>query len=232
MNREIWEPFMPSIPEIPILVHLIAPPMVLWGLERLVQSARPRLEVAGTSSCLSDSHGCLQQRAPHVVVLDPDDGQAEPSIAGFLEATTARLLLLTHAGDPAMLDRAIMAGVRGVIRKSEPPALLLKAIERIHEGELWIDRGTASRIFMAMARQQAALASDPEQGKIATLTVRERKTIAAVTSDPSAPTKVIAGRLCISEHTLRNHLTSVYAKLGLANRLDLHAFAIRHGLGA
>lgn len=41
---------------------------------------------------------------------------------------------------------------------------------------------------------------------------------------------VIAGRLCISEHTLRNHLSSIYAKLDVCNRLDLYAYAMRHGL--
>ena len=58
----------------------------------------------------------------------------------------------------------------------------------------------------------------------------ERQTIAAVASDASAPGKVIADRLCISEHTLRNHLTSIYNKLGVCNRLDLYAFATRHSL--
>lgn len=222
---------MPSVPEVPILVYLIAPPMVCWGLERLVQSARPRLELAGASSCVNDSVGSLRRHAPHVVVLDLEDVQPEQSIKALLDAgSAARLLLLTASKDVAMLDRAILAGVRGVVHKHEPAPLLLKAIERVHEGELWIDRAAISRIFMEMARQKAATTSDPAQGKIATLTVRERKTIAAVTSDASAPAKVIAGRLCISEHTLRNHLTSVYAKLGLASRLDLYAFAVRHGL--
>jgi two-component system, NarL family, nitrate/nitrite response regulator NarL len=41
---------------------------------------------------------------------------------------------------------------------------------------------------------------------------------------------VIASRLCISEHTLRNHLTSIYSKLGLSSRLDLYAYATRHRL--
>jgi len=41
---------------------------------------------------------------------------------------------------------------------------------------------------------------------------------------------VFAERLHISEHTLRNHLTSIYSKLGLSNRLDLYAYAHKHGL--
>jgi two-component system, NarL family, nitrate/nitrite response regulator NarL len=106
----------------------------------------------------------------------------------------------------------------------------LDGIDKVHEGELWIDRSATSRIFMEMARQKAAEHNDPEQSKIATLTARERQAIAAVASDASAPGKVIAGRLCISEHTLRNHLRSIYNKLGLANRVDLYPYATRHRL--
>jgi DNA-binding NarL/FixJ family response regulator len=213
----------------PVLVYLIAPPIVAWGLERLVQSAHPRLEVAGTATTVDESLGALERRAPDVVVLDLE-GQTDQSVTALQAGTAAKLLVLTGSQDAGMLDRAVMSGIRGVVRNSDPPALLLKAIEKIHEGELWIDRVATGRIFMEIVRQKAAKHSDPDTGKIATLTVRERKTIAAVTSDASVPAKVIASRLCISEHTLRNHLTSVYAKLGLANRLDLYAYATRHSL--
>jgi two-component system, NarL family, nitrate/nitrite response regulator NarL len=221
---------MPSARADRVVVFLIAPPMVCWGLERLVQSAQPKLELVGTAPSVKDSLKPLEQHAPDVVVLDLDDGDADRSLATLQASTSAKLLLLTGSQDLAMLDRAVLAGVRGVVRKSDPPSLLLKAIELIHAGELWIDRGATGRIFMEMARQKLAQNNDPEKGKIATLTLRERKTIAAMTSDASVPAKVIAGRLCISEHTLRNHLTSVYAKLGLTNRLDLYAYAARHQL--
>jgi DNA-binding CsgD family transcriptional regulator len=49
-----------------------------------------------------------------------------------------------------------------------------------------------------------------------------------VATDAAAPGKVLARRLRMSEHTLRNHLSSIYGKLGLANRLDLYAWTVRH----
>ena len=84
----------------------------------------------------------------------------------------------------------MLTGVRGVVRMDDPPALLLKAIEKVHGGELWIDRAATARIFLEMARQKASPCHDPDQSKIATLTSRERQTIAAVTGDASAPAKV------------------------------------------
>ncbi len=96
--------------------------------------------------------------------------------------------------------------------------------------EIWIDRNATSRIFLELARKKAASANQPEQQKIASLTRRERQTIAALASDASAPGKLVAERLHISEHTLRNHLTSIYGKLAVSNRLALYAYAQKHGL--
>jgi DNA-binding NarL/FixJ family response regulator len=160
--------------------------------------------------------------------VDGNQDACEP-LAELQARTRAKILVLTGSDDVDMLDRAVLTGVRGVVRKREPPATLIKAIEKVHEGEIWIDRGATSRIFMEMARQKAAERNDPEKTKIATLTTRERQTIIAMSSDAAAG-KVIAGRLCISEHTLRNHLTAIYSKLGLCNRLDLYAYASKHSL--
>lgn len=213
-----------------IQVHLVAQQLVCWGLERLVQSAHPRLEVAGMASSVSDCLTAMERNKPDVVVLDLEGSDVAPSVTQLQAQTRAKILLLTSSADMAMLDRAVLAGVRGVVRKHESPATFLKAIEKVHEGEFWIDRGATSRIFLEMARQKADERNNPEKSKIATLTTRERQTIAAVASDASAPGKVIAGRLCISEHTLRNHLTSIYSKLGLSSRLDLYAYATKHSL--
>lgn len=214
----------------PIRVHVIADPMVAWGLERLVQSAHPRFEVAGVSERISDCLAQLQQTPVDVALLDLDgDGGAE-GVAQLFAQTRIRILAISGSRDASLQDHAVLAGVRGVIEKREPPALLLKAIEKVHQGELWVSRAATSRIFMELARQNAAKQHHPEQHKIATLTRRERQSIAAVASDAAAPGKVIAGRLNISEHTLRNHLTSIYSKLGLSNRLALYAYARQHGL--
>jgi two-component system, NarL family, nitrate/nitrite response regulator NarL len=214
----------------PIQVHLVAEALVCWGLERLVQTGRPGLEVAGMASSLAESLPLLQRYPADVVVIDLDGEDVCESLVELHAQTHARVLVVTGSADMAVLDRVVLAGVRGIVKKRESPSTLLKAIEKVHDGELWIDRGATSRIFMEMARQKASEKNDPEKSKIATLTMRERQTIIALASDASAPGKVIAQRLCISEHTLRNHLTSIYSKLGLSNRLDLYAYASKHSL--
>lgn len=214
----------------PIQVFVVAPAMLCWGLERMVQAAHPRVELRGAALTLAEAHPVLAGGAVDILVLDLDSGYGPEVLAELQSSCPIRIVVLTSSHDVSLLDQAVVAGARGVVRKSDPPAALLKSIEKVHEGELWIDRGAAGRIFVEMARQNATRANDPDRLKIATLTARERQTIAAVARDAAAPGKVLAGRLCISEHTLRNHLSSIYGKLGLSNRLDLYAYATKHRL--
>jgi DNA-binding NarL/FixJ family response regulator len=71
-------------------------------------------------------------------------------------------------------------------------------------------------------------ASDPEAAKLATLTEREREVITLV--GKGLRNKQIAEQLFISEATVRHHLTAIFAKLKVADRLELVIYAYRHGL--
>jgi DNA-binding NarL/FixJ family response regulator len=68
------------------------------------------------------------------------------------------------------------------------------------------------------------------QEKHASLTARERAIVNAAIAHSGCANHEVAERLFISEHTLRNHLTSIYRKLNVTNRLEMYVYAIRHGL--
>lgn len=112
--------------------------------------------------------------------------------------------------------------------RTTPPHTLLKTIERVHHGEVWLDRTATSRILGALAQRSEPTAQRPEKLLIDSLTRRERQTVQVLADNASATGKQLAALLNISEHTLRNHLTSIYQKLGLGNRVELYAFAHRH----
>ena len=213
-----------------IQVQLVALPLVAWGLSRLVESAAPQLALAGSVDSVAAYLLSLPQSAADVLVLDLDGEEGTESLADLHSQTKAIILVISSSRDHALHDSAVLSGARGVMDKREAAPTLLKAIEKVHEGQMWIDRNATSRIFLDLARKKAASAKDPEQQRITSLTRRERQTIAAMAGDASAPGKLVAERLHISEHTLRNHLTWVYSKLGLTNRVDLYAYAHRHGL--
>lgn len=214
-----------------IRVFVVAHSLIRWGLDRLVESSSPRCELLGGAAQLAVSVPLLERHHADVII-DAVAHVGTDELASFCAMGLGKVILVTNSNDHAWVDGAILAGVRGVIRTDDPPQALLKAIDKVHAGELWIDRAATGRIFMKMARHRAANDDDPERSKIATLTLRERQTIAALASDASVPGKVIAQRLCISEHTLRNHLTAIYNKLDVCNRVDLYAYATRHGLAS
>lgn len=204
---------------------------VLWGLEKLIESERPRMAVVGKATSTTETLALLATSAPDVVLLDLDlNGESGLRLLpAILSQTKARVLVLTGSRDTLQHDDAVLAGARGVVEKGQAAETLLKAIEKVHQGEIWLDRNATGRIFMELAQRNTGRRPDPEQEKIATLSRKERKVVAAIAQNPGASGKVVAEQLFISEHTLRNHLTSVYAKLGLVNRLELYAFARKHG---
>ena len=140
------------------------------------------------------------------------------------------MLVLTGLRDASLHDQAVLAGARGIVHKEDPVETILKAIEKIHEGELWLDRVTTGRIFGELSQMGAAPRRDVEKAKRAQLSVRERELISKLVADPSANYRKIAERLSITEHTVRNHLTSIYGKLGVVNRLELFVYAHRNGM--
>jgi two-component system nitrate/nitrite response regulator NarL len=216
-----------------IQVHVLAQPLVSWGLAHLVQSAAPAMRVGSESSTVADCLAALQPDGAHVVLLDLDAPGMPKNIADLVNQGNAQVLVLTGSTRTDVLDNAILAGARGVVSKDEQPATLIKAIERVQSGEIWLDRETTGRIFMQLVAHQeqpAAREIDSVQMKIDSLTRRERQTVEALAADASSPGKVVADRLHISEHTLRNHLTAIYDKLDIHNRVELYAFAHQHGL--
>lgn len=213
-----------------VRVALVALPLTAWGLGRLLAETSPRFELTGTADSAVEAVPLLQDWQPDVLVLDMD-GESGTEAVGLLNLhLPAKVLVLVSSPLSDLHDSAVLAGARGVVEKREQPQTLLKAIEKVHAGEMWIDRSATGRIFMELARRKPQTQPDPEQRRIDQLTPRERQLVVTLASDAAAPGKVVAQRLHISEHTLRNHLTSVYGKLGVSNRVELYAFAQRHGL--
>jgi len=207
---------------------------VLWGLERLIESEKPRMAVVGSAGNCADALKRLDEVSPDVILLDLDLGSESgiDAIAPLAAKSQAKILVLTGVRDTTAHDKAVLAGARGIVHKEAPAETILTAIQKVHEGQIWLDRAATGRIFFELSRKGVPQPPDPEQLKIASLTEREREIISALVTDAGATAKAIAEHLHIAEHTLRNHLTSIYDKLGVANRLELFAYAHQHGLSA
>jgi two-component system, NarL family, nitrate/nitrite response regulator NarL len=234
---------MNMLNDAPVQVHLVAPPLVCWGLQRLIQTAGAQFILVGCSSTLSEAMPLLERQSPDLIVLDFDDGYTVEDISQLYASQRFKVLALTCDPAAGLLHDLLEAGARGVLQKREGPAALLKAIELVGNGDVYVTPGTATAAAVTAATNDRIRvrvridsghrtngARDAESRRLDALTLRERQTFAAVMSDAASPVKVIADRLCISEHTLRNHLTSIYSKLGVSGRLALYAYASENHL--
>lgn len=206
---------------------------ILWGLEKLIESCGPSMELVGSATSTAEALDALQKTPTDVVVLDLDLGHESglDAIPRLMAACSAKILILTGLRDESVHQSAVLAGARGVVGKESKAETILAAITKVHAGEVWLDRAATGRLLVEVMRKSAARdVASTEQRRISELTVREREIIALAAANAGATAKVIAEELSISEHTLRNHLTSIYEKLGVANRLELYAFAHQHRL--
>lgn len=199
-------------------------PSITWGFERLIETEAPRMSPVGSAHNLATARVLLQQTHPDVALIDLDlDGESGVQLIAEFAGTPTRFLVLTGMREEATRQAALRAGARGLLGKNEPPETLVRAIDRVHAGELWLDR-TRTGNLMDSLRRQAQSAVDP----FAPLTPRERQIVAVVHEHNGAPNKNIADILGIGENTLRNALSTIYSKTGVANRLQLFSLALRH----
>ena len=200
------------------------------GIRMLLESAAG-LQVVGESGDGEEALHLAALEQPDIILLEPNLNHAEnPRIITDLIAATerARLLLITPLYDPCDHIQYVQAGAMGVVTQQQSPSVLFKAIEKIHAGEIWLDRSLVASTLGRLFRGRDETRLNPEARKLASLSEREREIITLI--GEGLKNLQIAQRLFISEVTVRHHLTAVYKKLCVSDRLELILYAYRNGL--
>ena len=200
----------------------------LGKLQRTLEGERPAMGIVAATSSHAEAVELAQEAKPDVILLamGPGDTEHVTTIVKLCAASPARILTLAVVRDPVASARAVKAGARGVVLKDDAPEVMRKALRKVHEGELWLDRLATARIVddLVAARVRAVEAG----GALDKLTARELEVVRALLEHQGGGSRDLAARLQVSEHTLRNHFTSIYRKLGVPNRVGLFAYASRH----
>ena len=142
----------------------------------------------------------------------------------FAEPTQTRIVLLTAAIERNEQLAAASLGVRGIITKESATSLLFKCIRTVMAGEYWFGKESVKDLSEAL--QQRAHARRPSEA--GALTPRELDVVAAIVD--GAGNKDIAQQFGVSQQTVKNHLSSIFDKLGVSTRLELALYAINHNL--
>ena len=181
------------------------------GLAALLR-LEPDLEVVGEAATCAGTLDLVEERRPDVLLLDvqmPAGADGAPAdgigVAEQLQGTDGapRIIVLTTFGRAGYLRRTMEAGAGGVMVKDTPVERLVDAIRRVHQGLRVVDP--------ELAAQSLAVGPSP-------LTAKETEVLQAAAV--GGTTAAIAGRLFLSEGTVRNHVSAAIGKLGVANRAE------------
>jgi len=217
----------------PIRILLVDDHAVVRAGLRLIIQSRTGMTIVGEAGNRDDALSLADSEHPDIILLDLDlGGESGMTLIADLIAAAgeARIVILTGLRDPEAHRQAVLLGAMGIVKKEKAAEVLISAIERVHAGEAWLDPSLMAGVLTEMTRSSRGRKTDPEADKIAALTNREREVIALV--GEGIKSKEIAGRLFISETTVRHHLTSIFDKLGVADRVELLIYAYRHGLAS
>jgi len=203
------------------------------GAFRALVDNWPDIEVVAEAASGRDALRLIAETGTDVVLLDlglSKDGSEALELLSDLrkESQPARVIVLADGEDISSRVRAVVMGAVGVVLRDQTVGTLKKAIEKVHAGEVWLERTLTADVLRELAGQPRASEPDPSLAKINSLSERERETVGCVCQGLS--NREIGERLAISEATVRHHLTSIYNKLGLQNRLELVIFAYHNNL--
>ncbi len=215
----------------PIRILMIDDHAVLRAGLRMIIESHMGMTVVGEAENRRESLAAIANETPDIILLDLDLGD-ENGLDLLPELLTAvpdaRIILLTGLRDADVQRRAILLGAMGLVSKQKAPDTVIRAIEKVYAGEVWLDRAMIASILNDRVNTSVTADQNVEAQRISKLTDREREVIMLI--GEGIKNRQIAARLYISEATVRHHLTSVFAKLGVTDRFELVIYAFQHGL--
>lgn len=199
------------------------------GLKLLLER-EPDLRVVGEASDGDEALDVVRQVKPDVLLLDL--GLPRRSGPEVLRALTemqspVRSIVVTGAIGDAQAIEVLQLGAYGIVLKDCATPLLYKSIRAVSAGEYWVGRERIGNL-LSYLRLLAARAHDDGQQRQFGLTPRERQIVAAIVEGQA--NRDIAQRFAVSEDTVKHHLTNIFDKCGVSNRLELALFAMHHRL--
>lgn len=207
--------------------------MVRQGLRTFLElqdQATPRIIVVGEAENGIQAVELANQTRPDIVLLDlvmpqMDGIQATPLILASSPQT--RIIILTSFGEEDKVLPAIRAGAQGYLLKDIRPDELVHAIREAHAGQVQLHPEIARKLMSAVAAQESTPGHvpPPVDGE---LTEREHEVLSLIANGLS--NREIAGKMFISEKTVKTHVSSILGKLHLEDRTQAAIYALKHGL--
>src|ERR1041384_366635 len=199
-------------------------PTVRDGLTRLLET-NADLKVIGAACDGEEAVRLVTTYEPDLLLLDV----TMPRMSGRValrelhgRSLRTRTILVTASIDRADIATALQLGAHGVVLKDSASEVLFKSVRAVIAGAYWVGRNRVTDLA-ATLRELSAHHPRPERKHFG-LTPREIEIISVVLGGSS--NGEIAARFAISEKTVKHHMTNIFDKLGVSNRLQLPPFAV------
>jgi len=191
----------------------------------------PGIEVAGTASDGEEAVALVGELAPDIVLMDLRmprcDGVEATRQLSQAYPQVKVIVLTTYADDRSVLD-ALRAGARGFLTKDAGAEQIQQAIAAVEAGEAPIDPAVQRYVVDAVAGSSASDRPRTERQPPDGLTEREVEVLRLIAEGLS--NAEIAGRLVVSEATVKSHVNHLFTKTGVRDRAQAVSYAYRHGL--
>ncbi len=198
--------------------------VVREGLRHLLESAGD-MEVVGEAGTGADAIDGIARTNPRVAVLDvrlPDFSGVEVCREVRSAHPNVACLMLTSFSDEEALFDAIMAGASGYVLKEVRGSDLVGDIRKVASGHSLLDPELTQKIMHRLREGKAA-------GQSEKLTPQEQRILALIAEGMT--NRQIADTMYLSEKTVKNYVSNLLAKLGMARRTEAAVYAIRQGVG-
>ena len=199
------------------------------GLRRLIE-CEPGLEVIGEAADVFHVIELAKTSQPDVILLDlamPGGNGLEAVDSLMQHAPSARIIILSASVSREQVVKAMQLGVRGIALKECTSKNLIEGIRLVMEGRYWV-AGDCMNSLVEAIRDEAALEAPAKKPKDFGLTRRELEVISLVVAGYSNPE--IARKCAISEQTVKHHMSNIFDKVGMYNRVELALFAVSHSI--
>jgi DNA-binding NarL/FixJ family response regulator len=200
-------------------------PLFREGLRSLIADS-PQTELAGVASDGEEAVRLARETRPDVVLMDlrmPGMNGVDATRALTATLPGTAVLVLTMVEEDASVFAAVRAGAKGYVLKGAGPDTILRSILAVAGGDAVFGSGIANRLAQLFGAVDGPAAAFPQ------LTTREREILELVAT--GATNHTIAARLSLSEKTVRNNVSNVFAKLQVADRAAAVARARDAGMG-
>ena len=199
---------------------------------RALFSATPGIEIVGEADTGEAAAALADKTQPDIVLMDinmPDVNGVEATRRILRANPTIGVIMVTMLEDDASLFAAVRAGARGYVLKGAHHRALMQTVRAVASGQVLFGASTASRIMGFFQDIEADLRRSLPEETFPELTPRELEVLELIAQ--GANNSQIAEQLVISDKTVRNHITSVFSKLQVADRAQAIIKARDAGLG-